>query len=528
MTARRSVVLGCGSYLPSHVMTNADLAGKVDTSDEWIVQRTGIHERRIAAPGEVTSQLATHAARAALAHAHVDAESIDLIVLATSTPDNTFPASAVSVQADLGITHGAAFDLQAVCSGFVYALATADGLLRSGAFSRALVIGAETFSRILDWSDRGTCVLFGDGAGAVVLDAQEQAGTREDRGILTVRLRSDGRHKMKLYVDGGPSSTRTVGHLRMEGREVFRHAVAMITDVVEDAFKATGYSADDIDWFIPHQANKRIIDGSAHKLGIAPGKDRHHGRSARQHVGGFDTARACRCGGRPAHQARRPAVARGDGRRLHLGRRTRALVSKQQPLFTRDVDRSPLPREALISLIIQHDTLDMIKHRSAEGLAMAGKTVTRADLCEAVYQKVGLSRTESATLVELVLKEITDCLERGETVKLSSFGSFVVRKKGQRIGRNPKTGKEVPISPRRVMVFKPSAILKQRINSEPDGSGGGGQVTTRDDRVTHQGAGGIGKSAGRIPHDQRSGRGARCAAARAALLGKPLSRKSGR
>jgi 3-oxoacyl-[acyl-carrier-protein] synthase-3 len=285
MTVRRSVVLGCGSYLPSRVLTNADLAGKVDTSDEWIVQRTGIHERRIAAPGELTSQLATHAARAALAHARVEAQSIDLIVLATSTPDNTFPASAVSVQADLGITHGAAFDLQAVCSGFVYALATADGLLKSGAFNRALVIGAETFSRILDWTDRGTCVLFGDGAGAVIVDAQELAGTREDRGILTVRLRSDGRHKMKLYVDGGPSSTGTVGHLRMEGREVFRHAVAMIADVVEDAFKATGYTADDIDWFIPHQANKRIIDGSAHKLGIAPAKivttvDRHGNTSA--------------------------------------------------------------------------------------------------------------------------------------------------------------------------------------------------------------------------------------------------------
>jgi 3-oxoacyl-[acyl-carrier-protein] synthase-3 len=285
MTVRRSVILGCGSYLPSRVMTNADLAAKVDTSDEWIVQRTGIHERRIAAPGEVTSQLATQAARAALAHAHVDAQSIDLIVLATSTPDNTFPASAVSVQAELGITHGAAFDLQAVCSGFVYALATADGLLRSGAFNRALVIGAETFSRLLDWTDRGTCVLFGDGAGAVVIDAQELAGSRDDRGVLIVRLRSDGRHKMKLYVDGGPSSTGTVGHLRMEGREVFRHAVAMITDVVEDAFKATGYAAADIDWFIPHQANKRIIDGSAHKLGIAPAKivttvDRHGNTSA--------------------------------------------------------------------------------------------------------------------------------------------------------------------------------------------------------------------------------------------------------
>ena len=285
MTVRRSVVLGCGSYLPNHVLTNADLARKVDTSDEWIVQRTGIHERRIAAPGEVTSQMATHAARAALAHAHLDAQAIDLIVLATSTPDNTFPASAVAVQAELGITHGAAFDVQAVCSGFVYALATADALLRSGAFNRALVIGAETFSRLLDWTDRTTCVLFGDGAGAIVLEAQDLPGTPEDRGVLIVRLRSDGRHRSKLYVDGGPSSTGTVGHLRMEGREVFRHAVAMITDVVDDAFKATGFTVADIDWFVPHQANKRIIDGSAHKLGIAPSKvvttvDRHGNTSA--------------------------------------------------------------------------------------------------------------------------------------------------------------------------------------------------------------------------------------------------------
>jgi 3-oxoacyl-[acyl-carrier-protein] synthase III len=285
MTVQRSVILGCGGYLPSQVLTNSELALKVNTSDEWIVQRTGIHERRIAAAGELTSDMAIHAARAALAHARVDAQSIDLIVLATSTPDNTFPATAVSVQAALGITHGAAFDLQAVCSGFVYALATADGLIKTGAFSRALVIGSETFSRILDWTDRSTCVLFGDGAGAVVVDGQDQPGTRDDRGILTVRLRSDGRHKSKLYVDGGPSSTGTVGHLRMEGREVFRHAVAMITDVVEDAFKVTGYTAEDVDWFIPHQANKRIIDGSAHKLGIAPAKvvitvDRHGNTSA--------------------------------------------------------------------------------------------------------------------------------------------------------------------------------------------------------------------------------------------------------
>jgi 3-oxoacyl-[acyl-carrier-protein] synthase-3 len=285
LTVLRSVVLGCGSYLPSRILSNDDLARSVDTTDEWIVQRTGIRERHVAAAGEMTSDLALHAARAALANAHVEAGSIDLIVLATSTPDQTFPATAVTVQAGLGITGGAAFDLQAVCSGFVYALSVADGLLRTGAHKRALVIGAETFSRILDWNDRTTCVLFGDGAGAWILEAQEQPGTSADRGILTTHLRSDGRHRAKLYVDGGPSSTQTVGHLRMEGREVFKHAVAMITDVIHDAFKATGSSADDIDWFVPHQANKRIIDGSAHKLGIAPEKvvitvDRHGNTSA--------------------------------------------------------------------------------------------------------------------------------------------------------------------------------------------------------------------------------------------------------
>jgi 3-oxoacyl-[acyl-carrier-protein] synthase-3 len=278
-------VLGCGSYLPQRILTNAELAAKVDTSDEWIVQRTGIRQRHIAAEGEFTSHLAINAARAALADAGVDAQSIDLIVLATSTPDNTFPATAVVVQSALGINHGAAFDLQAVCSGFIFALASADNFLRSGAFKRALVIGAETFSRILDWNDRGTCVLFGDGAGAIVLDAQQQSGVKPDRGVLTTHLRSDGRHKSKLYVDGGPSSTQTVGHLRMEGREVFKHAVGMITDVIVDAFKASGITADDIDWFVPHQANKRIIDASAHKLHIAPQKvvltvDRHGNTSA--------------------------------------------------------------------------------------------------------------------------------------------------------------------------------------------------------------------------------------------------------
>jgi len=281
----RSVVLGCGSYLPQRILTNAELARQIDTSDEWIVQRTGIRQRHIAAEGEFTSHLAIKAARAALEDAGVEAETIDLIVLATSTPDNTFPATAVAVQCGLGINHGAAFDLQAVCSGFVFALATADNFLRSGSYKRALVIGAETFSRILDWNDRGTCVLFGDGAGAIVLQAQEQPGNSFDRGILTSHLRSDGRHKSKLYVDGGPSSTQTVGHLRMEGREVFKHAVGMITDVIVDAFNATGLTAEDINWFVPHQANKRIIDASAHKLHIAPQKvvltvDQHGNTSA--------------------------------------------------------------------------------------------------------------------------------------------------------------------------------------------------------------------------------------------------------
>ncbi|MGN6286958.1 MAG: beta-ketoacyl-ACP synthase III [Afipia sp.] len=285
MTVLRSVVLGYGSYLPERVLTNAELAQMVDTSDEWIVQRTGIRQRHIAAEGEFTSHLGLKAAQAAIAKAGIDAQSIDLIVLATSTPDNTFPASAVAIQNGLGIHHGAAFDLQAVCSGFIFALATADNFLKAGMFKCALVIGAETFSRILDWNDRGTCVLFGDGAGAVVIEAQQQPGKTSDRGVLTTHLRSDGRHKDKLFVDGGPSSTQTVGHLRMEGREVFKHAVGMITDVIVDAFEATGTTADDIDWLVPHQANKRIIDASAKKLHIAPEKvvltvDRHGNTSA--------------------------------------------------------------------------------------------------------------------------------------------------------------------------------------------------------------------------------------------------------
>ncbi|MCX5520273.1 ketoacyl-ACP synthase III [Kaistia defluvii] len=268
MSFIRSVVLGCGSYLPEKTLTNAQLSEMVETSDDWIVQRTGIRERHIAAEGELTSDLATAAATLALADAGLTIGEIDMIIVATATPDDTFPATAVTVQRKLGMEHGAAFDMQAVCSGFVFALSTADAFIRASQAKRILVIGAETFSRILDWTDRTTCVLFGDGAGAVILGASVQDGTREDRGVLTTHLRSDGRHREKLYVDGGPSSTGTVGHLRMEGREVFKHAVGMITDVIEDAFRATGYGAEDIDWFVPHQANLRIIDGSAKKLGI--------------------------------------------------------------------------------------------------------------------------------------------------------------------------------------------------------------------------------------------------------------------
>jgi 3-oxoacyl-[acyl-carrier-protein] synthase III len=268
----RSCVLGIGSYLPPHCVTNAELAQKVDTSDEWITQRTGIKQRYIAGEGETTSVLATHAAQRALAAAQRRAEDIDLIIVATSTPDYTFPSTATQVQAALGITQGAAFDVQAVCSGFVFALTTADKFLISGSHKCALVIGAETFSRLLDWTDRTTCVLFGDGAGAVVLEAQVGGGTIADRGILTTHLRSDGRHRDKLYVDGGPSTTGSVGHLRMVGKDVFRYAVGMVTDVMVDAFKATGTSAADLNWFVPHQANERIIDASAEKLGIAPEK----------------------------------------------------------------------------------------------------------------------------------------------------------------------------------------------------------------------------------------------------------------
>jgi 3-oxoacyl-[acyl-carrier-protein] synthase-3 len=265
-----SRLLGTGSALPARIVTNAELAETVDTSDEWIVARTGIRQRHIAGEGETTASLAIAAARAALADAGVEASSIGLIVLATATPDNTFPATATKVQAALGCQGGIAFDVAAVCSGFLYALATADSLLRTGMANRALVIGAETFSRILDWEDRTTCVLFGDGAGAVVLEAP--SGEDTGVGILGTRLHADGDQHDLLYVDGGPSTTQTVGHVRMRGPEVFRHAVVNLADVLKEVLEDTGFTPADLDWVVPHQANARILDATARKLGIAPEK----------------------------------------------------------------------------------------------------------------------------------------------------------------------------------------------------------------------------------------------------------------
>ncbi len=292
---KRAVIRGSGSALPAQVVTNADLAERVDTTDEWIVERTGIRQRYIAGEDETTSTLATAAARSALADAGIDASQIDLIVLATATPDNTFPATATKVQNALGCNGGIAFDVAAVCSGFLYALATADSMLRTGLASRALVIGAETFSRILDWEDRTTCVLFGDGAGAVVLEAvedDEAAGA----GIITSRLHADGAQHDLLYVDGGPSSTQTVGHLRMKGREVFRHAVVNLAEVLGEVLEDAGVSSNDIDWVVPHQANKRILDATAKKLGIPDEKvivtvDQHANTSAASVPLAFDVAR---------------------------------------------------------------------------------------------------------------------------------------------------------------------------------------------------------------------------------------------
>jgi 3-oxoacyl-[acyl-carrier-protein] synthase-3 len=269
----RSVVKGSGSYLPERILTNGELAKMVDTSDEWIIERTGIRQRHIAADGEKTSDLAEKAALRAIRDAKMDASEIDLIVLATATPDRTFPATATRVQARLGIEHGAAFDIQAVCTGFIYALATADNFLKAGQFKTALVIGSETFSRILDWEDRTTCVLFGDGAGAIILQAEEvENPSTDDQGVLDTFLRSDGRHGDLLYVDGGPSSTQTVGHLRMAGREVFKHAVVNIAEAIQKCLSNTGFTIADVDWFVPHQANERILTATARRIGLPPEK----------------------------------------------------------------------------------------------------------------------------------------------------------------------------------------------------------------------------------------------------------------
>lgn len=264
----RSTIIGVGSALPKRAMTNSEFDPELGTSDEWITQRTGIRQRHIADDSETTASLGEAAVRAAMADAGITPDDLDMIIVATSTPNNTFPATAVDIQNRIGMRHGFAFDSQAVCSGFIFALTTADAYIQSGHANRVAVIGAETFSRILDWTDRRTCVLFGDGAGAVIVERSEGKGLTSDRGILAAKLRSDGSHKEKLYVDGGPSTTGTIGHLRMEGREVFKHAVGMITDVITDSFASAGLSGDDIDWFIPHQANRRIIEASAKKLGI--------------------------------------------------------------------------------------------------------------------------------------------------------------------------------------------------------------------------------------------------------------------
>lgn len=265
MVPRRSIIEGTGAYLPERVLTNDELSTMVETSDEWIRERTGIQERRIADEKEVTSDLATYAAKDALSDAGLHASDIDLIVLATTTPDRTFPATATAVQANLGISHGAAFDVQAVCSGFLFALATADSLLKQGLFQRALVLGAETFTRILDWTDRGTCVLFGDGAGGIVLKATTD---EEDRGIITHYIRTDGRQSDLLYVDGGVSSTGTIGQVRMLGNRVFKSAVINISEAINKVLDETGLTVEEIDWFVPHQANQRILDAVAKKLGI--------------------------------------------------------------------------------------------------------------------------------------------------------------------------------------------------------------------------------------------------------------------
>ena len=289
----RSVILGSGSALPVNVVRNADLEGQVDTSDEWIVERTGIRQRYLAGEGETTSTLAIDAARKAIDAACIDAASIDLIVLATATPDQTFPATATIVQNALGCNGGIAFDVAAVCSGFLYAMGTADAMLRTGMAKRALVIGAETFSRILDWEDRTTCVLFGDGAGAIILEAQESPA--DGAGILATKLHADGAHNQLLYVDGGPSTTGTVGKLRMKGREVFRHAVVNLAEVLKETLADAGLAADDIDWVVPHQANARILDATARKLGLPADKvivtvDQHANTSAASVPLAFDTA----------------------------------------------------------------------------------------------------------------------------------------------------------------------------------------------------------------------------------------------
>jgi 3-oxoacyl-[acyl-carrier-protein] synthase III len=381
---RRSRIVGTGAALPPRRVTNAELAERIDTTHQWIVERTGIEARHIAADGETTATLATEAAKKALEAAGVEPGQIGLIVLATATPDQTFPSSATKVQAALGINDCVAFDVHAVCTGFLYALSVADSMLRSGNARKALVIGSETFSRILDWEDRATCVLFGDGAGALVLSAEETDG-----GILATRLHADGRHNDLLFVDGGPSTTGTVGKLRMKGREVFRHAVVNLAGVLNEVLDAAGLTADEVDWVVPHQANARILDATARKLGLPP--------------------------------------------------------------------------EKIIVTVHEHANTSAASVPLAFDTAVKDGRIKRGDLIDIVHRKLGLSRAESAYIVERILHHMCHGLSQGENVKISGFGTFILRDKGQRIGRNPKTGVEVPIAPRRVMTFRASQIMRDRV-----------------------------------------------------------------
>jgi integration host factor alpha subunit len=382
-------------------------------------------------------------------------------VLATATPDKTFPATATAVQAELGCNGGIAFDLAAVCSGFLYALATADSLLRTGMAKCALVIGAETFSRILDWEDRATCVLFGDGAGAMVLRAENVAADDPfaGPGVLVSKLHADGAHRELLHTDGGPSSTGTVGKVRMAGGEVFRHAVVNLAEVLQEVLDASGYTPADLDWVVPHQAEHAHPRRDRAQARAADLESRGHRRQARQHFGRLGAARVRRGAPRRAHQGRRSRRARGDGGRVHLGGQPApGLIPAKLGKFP----SASLPL-ARYSVIYVRKVAALLLEGERTLMMRSVGTLTRADLAETINRKLGFSRAESLDLVEDILAKMCGAMSEGENVKISGFGSFILRDKRERIGRNPKTGIEVPITPRRVMTFRASQKLKDRI-----------------------------------------------------------------